>query len=291
MDITTWINKNTLSLAGKTVAISGATGGIGQELCRHLVSLGAHLVLLDRNQHKSHALAENLRALSPSTCIRRIALDLEDVAQVKQAARQLEALPIDVLILNAGIYQVPRHKCATGLDNVFQVNFASPYYLAHTLLPHLNSRGGKVVAVGSIAHTNSPTDREDIDFSTRDKSTLVYGNSKRFLMYALYGLYDGKPGLAITHPGITLTNISAHHPPLVFNLIKGPMKVIFMDPKKASLSILRGVFEDCGKNEWIGPRWFDIWGRPIKSNLDSCPEDEAKWIFEQAEEIFQEMRK
>lgn len=291
MDIATWINKNTLSLAGKTVAISGATGGIGQELCRHLVSLGAHLVLLDRNQNKSLALANSLRALSPSLSIQRIALDLEDIAQVKQAARQLEALPIDVLILNAGIYQVPRRKCATGLDNVFQVNFASPYYLVRTLLPHLNSRGGKVVAVGSIAHTNSPTDRDDVDFSTRDKSSLVYGNSKRFLMYALYGLYDGKPGLAITHPGITLTNISAHHPPFIFNLIKHPMKVIFMEPKKAALPILRGVFEDCGRNEWIGPGWFDIWGWPTKRRLGSCPKDEAKWIFEQAEKIYQEMKK
>ena len=290
MDITTWMNKNTLSLAGKTVAISGATGGIGQELCRHLVSLGAHLVLLDRNQHKSHALEENLRALSPSTCIRRIALDLEDVAQVKQAARQLEALPIDVLILNAGIYQVPRHKCATGLDNVFQVNFAAPYYLVRTLLPTLQAREGKIVAVGSIAHTNSPTDPSDIDFSRREKSSLVYGNTKRILMYALYGLFNGSPGLAVTHPGITLTNISAHHPPLIFKLIKGPMKIIFMHPHKASLSILRGVFENCGKYEWIGPRWFDIWGLPRKRQLNSCTPEEAAWIFETAERIFSEIK-
>jgi NAD(P)-dependent dehydrogenase (short-subunit alcohol dehydrogenase family) len=205
---------------------------------------------------------------------------------VREVASRLEQKPPDVLILNAGIYQVPRYQCSTGLDNVFQVNFAAPYYLVRTLLPALQSVGGKVVAVGSIAHTNSPTDPGDIDFSQREKSSLVYGNSKRFLMYALYGLFAGKPGLAVTHPGITLTNISAHHPPIIFNLIKGPMKIIFMPPRKAALSILRGVFEDCAKYEWIGPRWFDIWGLPQKRQLSSCPPEEAALILETAERIF-----
>ena len=291
MNMTTWIHKNTLSLTGKTVAISGATGGIGHELCRHLVSLGASLVLLDRNQVKSKALEQELLTYSPSVSIQRIPLDLEDMESVKRAAQELKTRPTDVLILNAGIYQVPRHTCSTGWDNVFQVNFISPYYLVRTLLPHLRHRGGKVVAVGSIAHTNSPTDREDLDFSSRKKSSLVYGNSKRFLMYALYGLFDGKSGLAVTHPGITLTNISAHHPPLIFSLIKHPMKVIFMSPQKACLSILRGLFEDCGKYEWIGPRWFDIWGWPRKRKLNSCSPEEAARIFETAEQIYVNLEK
>jgi hypothetical protein len=110
-------------------------------------------------------------------------------------------------------------------------------------------------------------------------------------MYALWELFDSAPGLAITHPGITLTNISAHHPPLVFKLIKGPMKILFMPPEKACLSILRGVFEDCRKNEWIGPRFFDIWGLPQKRPLSSCSPEESRWIFETAERIYADMKK
>ena len=272
------------------MAISGATGGIGQELCRLLARLGADLLLLDRNQTKSKELETALCSEFPLIRIMRIPLDLEDMECVRAVARKLEQEPPDVLILNAGIYQVPRHRCSTGLDNVFQVNFAAPYYLVRTLLPTLQAREGKIVAVGSIANTNSPTDPSDIDFSRREKSSLVYGNSKRFLMYALYGLFNGRPGLAITHPGITLTNISAHHPPLIFKPIKVPMKIIFMHPHKASLSILRGVFENCGKYEWIGPRWFDIWGLPRKRQLNSCTPEEAAWIFETAERIFSEIK-
>ena len=142
MDILKWMEHNTGSLAGKTVAISGATGGIGQELCQLLARLGASLLLLDRSQTKSVALEAALLRDFPGLSVRRMPLDLEDIPRVKQVALALKHEPPDILILNAGIYQVPRHTCSSGLDNVFQVNFASPYYLVRTLLPVMQARGG-----------------------------------------------------------------------------------------------------------------------------------------------------
>ena len=43
-----WIEKNTKDLSGKTVAVTGSTGGLGIELCDLLARLGARLVFLDR---------------------------------------------------------------------------------------------------------------------------------------------------------------------------------------------------------------------------------------------------
>ncbi len=285
-----WLEKNTSSLAGKTVAVSGATGGIGNCLCEYLAGLGAGLILLDRNGVRSRELGQRLQAKYVGLAVDYIPLDLADMDSVKSAAEQLKKVPVDVLILNAGAYHIPRLRCSTGLDNVFQINFAAPYYLVRTLLSHLQSRGGRVVAVGSIAHNYSKIDPKDLDFSTYRQSSKAYGNGKRFLMYSLYGLFDGKPGLAVTHPGITLTNITAHYPKWLFAIIRHPMKVIFMKPRKACLSILRGVFEDCGRNEWIGPRLFQIWGLPKKSRLHTCSPDEAQTIFLEAERIYQQMQ-
>jgi len=271
------------------VAISGATGGIGCKLCEFLAQLGAHLVLLDRNTQKSNALREKLLEQFTNLSVTHIRLDLEDMESVKNAAAELSKFPLDVLILNAGAYHIPRHKCSTGLDNVFQINFASPYYLVRTLLPKLKERDGKVVAVGSIAHNYSHIDVNDIDFSSYKQSSKAYGNAKRFLMFSLYGLFDGNKGLAVTHPGITFTNITAHYPKLIFAVIKHPMKVIFMKPKKACLSILYGIFEDCDKNEWIGPRLFNVWGLPKKQKLRTCPDAEAEKIYDIAEDIYSKM--
>ena len=288
MTTAAWIKKNTRTLAGKTVAVSGATGGIGNALCRHLAALGARLILLDRNSERSHALIARLQEEYPTLTAEHIRLDLEDIPSVENAERALEARELDVLILNAGAYHIPRHTCATGYNNVFQINFVSPYYLARRLLPRLRERGGRVVAVGSIAHTYSHTDAADIDFSTRRASSKVYGNAKRHLMFALYGLCD-EGGVAVTHPGITLTNITAHYPKLVFALIKHPMKVLFMSPKRASLSILRGVFEECRENEWIGPRVFNVWGLPKKSRLHTADADETAHIRAVADAVVEKM--
>ncbi len=286
MNTSKWLLAHYPSLAGKTVAVSGATGGLGKPLCENLSLLGASLILLDRNIEKSHALAAHLKRLHPSLSVTHIRVDLEDMDTVREAAARLESLPLDYLILNAGAYSIPRHTCKTGFDNVFQINFVSPYYLARRLLPSIEARGGKVIAVGSIAHNYSKTDSSDVDFSTRKKASLVYGNAKRYLMASLPALVNRDFSVSVVHPGITFTNITAHYPPLIFALIKHPMKVIFMSPRKASLCILSGIFWNCGQREWIGPRLFNIWGLPRQKKLKTISEQESKAIIREAERIF-----
>ncbi len=284
MNTKNWLKKNAKSLSGKLVAVSGATGGIGRELCLHLASLGANLVFINRSREKSLALAGELTALYPALSITQIYADLEKMDTVIAAAEQLSQLPVDYLILNAGAYSIPRCICNTGYDNVFQINFVSPYYLARRLMPKIRERGGRIVAVGSIAHNYSKTDESDIDFITRKRASLVYGNAKRYLTYSLLSLEGG--GVSIAHPGITFTNITAHYPKLIFALIKHPMKIIFMKPKAAALSIISGLFDTTLGYEWIGPAVFDVWGKPKKKRLDTASDEEIKRICDIAQRIY-----
>ena len=289
MNINKWLKQNTHSLKGMQIAVTGATGGIGNELCRYLAFLGASLILLDRNQDKSLAFKQQLLSEFPNVKIQNIYLDLSDLSSVKKVVSLLEAQPLDILIHNAGAYKIPRYTCdGTGLDNVFQINFASPYLLTKGLIPTLlKSKNGKVIVVGSIAHNYSKIDTDDIDFSSKKAASKVYGNAKRFLMFSMYELFKNEKSvkLSVVHPGITFTNITNHYPKLLFTLIKHPMKVIFMKPKKATLSILKGVFDYCGYHEWIGPCLFDIWGYPKKKKLYTCSETESKKIYKIAENI------
>ncbi len=276
MNTSAYLKKYAPNLSGKIVAISGATGGLGNALCRHLASLGASLVMLDRNKERSLKFAEALKSEFPSLKTAYIHLDLEDIASVIEAAEELEKEPPDYLILNAGAYHIPRKKCSTGYNNVFQINFSSPYYLAERLREKVARRGGKIIAVGSIAHTYSKADKTDTDFSLRKKSSLVYGNAKRFLMYSLTALND--PTVAIAHPGITFTNITAHYPKLIFAIIKHPMKVIFMKPKSASLSVIYAMGKQVATDFWVGPRLFGIWGKPKAVKLKSISQEEYSFI-------------
>lgn len=291
LKISRWLRDNAASLIGKTVAVTGTTGGLGMPLCKTLASLGANLVLCDRNPHKSAAFRDELQFAYPATTVTCVPLDLEDVASVEAAILRLRALQPDVLIHNAGAYSIPRHTCESGYDNVFQINFVSPYTITRALLPVLRQRGGCVVAVGSIAHRYSHSDPADVDFSSRRAASKVYGNAKRYWMFSLYDLFaeETEVSLAVVHPGITFTNITAHYPKWLFAIIKHPMKVIFMRPKKACLSVVRGVFEACGYHEWIGPRLFDVWGLPKKRRLRSCKETECRHIAAAAQEAYARM--
>lgn len=284
MNIQHWINKNTERLDGKRIVISGSTGGLGRELCRYFASLGAELILLDRNKNKSNNLATDLQREFPNLKISLVTADMSDMASVTKATEDILSMSVDYLILNAGAYSIPRETCTTGYDNVYQINFVSPYYLARKLLPGIEQRGGKVIAVGSIAHNYSKIDTTDIDFATRDRASLVYGNAKRYLTYALLSL--GSPSVAVAHPGISFTGITNHYPPLLFAIIKYPMKVIFMHPRAACLSVLSAMFTPCRSDEWFGPWIFDIWGRPSKKALHTADASEIKRIVEIAEEIY-----
>lgn len=312
MNIKKWLSKNTSDLTGKVVAITGATGGLGKEICKHLISLNAELILLDRNEEKDKALIAELTATYPNAKISYITTDLEDKFSVDRAIEKLKTIKLDYLIHNAGIYNVPLKKTNFGYNNVFTVNFVAHYYITKQLLDNLKQTNGKVIAVGSIAHNYSKIDESDIDFSTRKKSSKIYGNSKRYLMFALSELFKREQGVKFTiaHPGITFTNITSHYPKFIFALIKHPMKVIFISPKKASLSIIKAIFDEdktqstqtLNENKtpkpnlqntnrnvgyfWIGPKIFNIWGYPSKKKLNTAKQNEIDIIFKNAEDIY-----
>ena len=292
MNITSWIEKNTTSLKGKTVAITGSTGGLGKELCKHIASLGANLILVDRNRDKSENNMAALRTEFPGIKCTCISANLESIESVKRAIEGLKKHHIDIFIHNAGAYNIPRCKCSTGYDNVFQINFVSPYYMIKELMPQIKKNKGRVVVVGSIAHGLSRANINDVDFSAVDSDMKIYGNAKRYLIFSLHELFNEEKGitLSIVHPGITPTNITSGYPKIISKIIKYPMKLIFTSPKKASLSIIRGIFEKTEYHTWIGPRVFGIWGFPAKSALKSCSVEESEYISDVAEKIYEKCK-
>ncbi len=294
MDIKKWLTKNTHDLTGITVAITGSTGGIGEELSTYLASINANLIFLNRDERKSIDLMNKISENYPSIKIEFIKLDLADFNNVKIVTNQLKSYKLDILILNAGVYNVARYRTNIGFDNIFQVNFVSQYYLAKELIPTLKkSNYSKVVAVGSIAHNYSKIDKLDIDFSKKRKPSLVYGNSKRFLMFGLAKLFskEDKIKFSLVHPGITLTEMTNHYPKAINWLVKIGIKILFPSPKKAVLSILKGLFDTTPNLTWIGPKTFNIWGKPAKTHINTTTTKECQDIDTIASDIYNKLIK
>lgn len=292
MKNTKWLEKNVPDLNGKIIVVTGATGGLGKEICKCLAYKKAHIVLACRNQKLSDKLKKDILGQYPDTKVDFIPLDLSDMDSVNNFIEKIRKYNgIDALINNAGVYNVPLCTLDSGYNNIFQINFLYTYYLTLQLIPELEKKENSTcVTLGSIAHNYSRIDLNDIDFSTRQKPSKIYGNSKRYLMFSLYKLFEGKKTrLAIVHPGVTLTNMTNHYPKGINWLVKLGIKLVFPSPQKAVLSILKGLSENTTKNEWIGPSTFNIWGMPKKKTLKTVKEEEFGDICRITDLLMEEM--
>jgi NAD(P)-dependent dehydrogenase (short-subunit alcohol dehydrogenase family) len=286
-----WLKKNCESLVGKRVVVTGATGGLGREICEYLALLGADITLACRNKVLADSLISDLNNKYPDIKVDFVQLDLSNLDSVNKCISELRKYNgIDILVNNAGVYNVPIKKLDSGYNNVFQINFVYTYYLTKKLLPELEKKENSTcITLGSVAHNYSQLDKEDIDFSTRKKHSKIYGNSKRFLMFALYELFKGSQvKLAIVHPGVTLTNMTNHYPKAINWLVKIGIKLVFPSPKNATRSIIYGTNHQTGYHEWIGPKIFSVWGKPKISKLKTCSIEESGNIFDIAENIYKD---
>ena len=127
MDQQKWLKAHCSSLKHKNVVITGATGDLGLEICRGVLTLEGNLILLCRSEEKMRRLTDTLLKEYPGANIQKLQADLSDLPSADRACRTLKTMEPDILLHNAGIYAVPRRTCETGLDNIFQVNFAIPY--------------------------------------------------------------------------------------------------------------------------------------------------------------------
>ncbi|MGW3011870.1 SDR family NAD(P)-dependent oxidoreductase [Streptomyces sp. NPDC001219] len=134
-----------MRIAGSTVLLTGAVGGIGQALARELAAQGAELVLSGRRPDALEALAGELGA-------RAVTADLADPDQVEQLA---EACPdTDILIANAALPSSGALLDYTPeqIDRALTVNLRAPVMLTRALAPRMVERGrGHIALVGSLS--------------------------------------------------------------------------------------------------------------------------------------------
>ena len=274
------------SIKGKTIAITGATGALGREICWALAERGANFIFVDRNLTKSEEFAKQIMGKYPQIKIKNIKCDLLNVCDVKNTQKLLAKLNFDIFFLNSGIFNVPVKKNEIGTNNIFQVNFLSQYYLARKLLED-GHKMEKIVAMGSIAYRSAKFNEKDFDYS-KGKAQQVYGMSKKFLIYSFFAMQEKFPSVefGIAHPGITATQLTTKNNAFV----KGLMKILFPSVKKASRSAVCAICNPCERFAWYGPPVFDVYGKPKlkKLRVDNV---EVETVLNCIEKLYQEMLK
>lgn len=169
-----------VALDGKLCVITGATSGIGLATAEKLVVAGARLVLVGRDRVKGETTVARLKALRPDAQITMLFADLAHLAEVRQLAAQLTALPrIDVLLNNAGGVFRHRHETDDGFERTFALNHMAYYLLTRLVLDRLvASAPARIVNVASRAHEGATLDFDDLQMVRRFDCWTAYRRSK-----------------------------------------------------------------------------------------------------------------
>ena len=135
------------------VVVTGATGGIGKQLCQTVLSLNGLIVAVDFDES---SLLE-LKLQNPER-IRTVVSNFKDLNSVSDAADSIlnQVSQIDILVNNAGIcYLMDDDEVemagmsVQGYDDCFQINYLSHFLLTEKLLKKMNPATGRVVQVSS----------------------------------------------------------------------------------------------------------------------------------------------
>ena len=226
---------------GKTVLITGGTGGIGRAAAIGLASMGARVGITGRNRARADRAAAEIRHESGRSAVDVFVADMSSQAEVRRlAAEVLAAYPrIDVLLNNVGGFWSHRHLTADGLEHTFALNHLAPFLLTSLLLDRLiASAPARVVTVSSGAQSMGKIDFDDLMGERKYSGSQAYDQSKLANVMFTYELARRLTGTGVTatalHPGMTNTSFSAEDPSRAFAPLVAVMRPFMRSPEKGA---------------------------------------------------------
>jgi ribitol 2-dehydrogenase len=138
-------------LAGKVAAITGAASGIGLECSRILLSEGARVVLVDRDEE---ALSAVCAELGPEAI--PLTIDVTDAGSIARMMPQIleRTGHLDVFHANAGSYVGGEvlNGDPDAWDRMLNLNINAVFRSVHAVLPHMTGRKtGDIIVTSSIS--------------------------------------------------------------------------------------------------------------------------------------------
>lgn len=245
MNIDNYIEKKICRVyQGKKVIITGGASGIGLEASKIFLEKGAILYLGVRNLDKAKKSMTDLIQKYGEDQIHFLFLDLASFSSIQSFMDSLKKdnVDVDILINNAGVYNLPRTLTKDGLEIILGTNYFGTAYLnclffdyAKTL-PH----PVEVILTSSVAANLGKINYNDFYFEKHYDRMKVYGTSKLLLIHYFLTILkeanDSKVSYYLTHPGASYTPLIEKAYPKFFLFFAKPfMKLVFHTPKKACL--------------------------------------------------------
>jgi NAD(P)-dependent dehydrogenase (short-subunit alcohol dehydrogenase family) len=215
---------------GKVVMVTGATSGIGRAIVAEMYKKGATVIATARDAQKAkNATRDTINEFNTSTAIvgrrtgivysqgkpqstvkydknkfQNMLLDLSSFESIRRFAHAFRAkkLPLDVLILNAGVMHTEFSTTTEGFETHFGVNYLGHFLLVKLLMPVLLKSHTRIVIMSSTAH-HAAYYPEGIRFNQLDNSdgydfSAAYAQSQLALICFGYKLANEVAKLPVT---------------------------------------------------------------------------------------------
>ena len=188
-------------MAGRTVLVTGGTGGIGRATAAGLAALGARVGITGRDKARTQAAADQIVRESGNPAVDAFAADMSCQAEVRAlAVAVLTAYPrLDVLVSNVGGFWATRHLTADGLKRTFAVNHLAAFLLTGLVLDRLKaSAAARIVTVSSGAHATGTLNFGDLQGERSYSGQRAYSQSKLANVVFTYELARRLEGTGVT---------------------------------------------------------------------------------------------
>lgn len=147
--------KNIIDLTEKKILVTGASSGIGREICILLSQVGANVVLVGRNEKNLQNTVSLMKEGNHKYFVYDL-MDLEGIRTLIKAAVEFDNLKLDGYVHSAGVMPVIplKNLSYSVMDETMKINYYSFIEIVKNYSSKNNCNGGNIVAISSIASTN-----------------------------------------------------------------------------------------------------------------------------------------
>lgn len=266
------------NLNSKTYIITGANTGAGFEAAKILLSKGAEVIMLNRNEEKSRKAIHDLKGLVGTKAnVSFIKMDLASLSSVRHAAKGVikTAPQIDALICNAAVAQVAKQQLTPdGFESQLGINHYGHFLLTNLLFDKIEQSKGRVVVVASEGYKMGlkTIQFEDMNFDRNYHPNYTYCHSKLAQMMFAYELQhrikqaNKETKVYVCHPGASKTSLINKEAPLLTRIM---FSILALSPmvqsaeKGAYPEIMCATEDELDQTAYYGPTGRMYWVGPV----------------------------
>ncbi|HAS42236.1 MAG TPA: oxidoreductase [Microscillaceae bacterium] len=273
-----WTPERLGSLNGKTYVITGANTGAGFEATKILLSKGAEVIMLNRNEKKSNqAIADLQEEFGANTKVSFIQMDLATLDSVRNAAQKVtNTVPkIDALICNAAVAQVAKQAFTSdGFESQLGINHYGHFLLINLLFDKVEQSNGRIVIVGSEGYKMGlkTIQFEDMNWDKNYHPNKTYCHSKLAQIMFAYELQhrikkaNKEVKVYVCHPGASKTSLINKDTPFMTRVtwsILSASPMVQSAEKGAYPEVMCATENNLKQQAYYGPTGRMYWGGPV----------------------------